>query len=237
MVRKDLRADDQSRHVNISLGGVVEADGAAKIVIGETCVLATVCGPAQPRYSRHEDAEKAKIEVEVNMACDHGLNSNDLIIAEYIKNVISACVTLEDFPRLLFVFKVLVIRNDGSLLSASLNACTLALLDAGIPMNFFITCVEIAHAGHQLLYDPTQSEEHQSDAVVSVAFATLNKYDGTMVNYSKVVGLEVQGNLSITALSTVLNEAEKCGNALSSTFRNAVESKLLNTRFSVKDVV
>jgi ribonuclease PH len=234
MIRKDLRGWDQTRKIGITLGGVLEADGAARFSLGDTSVLATVSGPAQPRYSRHEDAEKGKIEVEVNMARESGVNSNELVVAEYIRNTLTNCVKLEAFPRLLIVVKVLVVRNDGSVLSASVNACILALLDAGIPMNQFATCIEFGFVSNQQLLDPTSQEEQQSEANVSVAIASNWRQDNIIsATESKIIALEVQGNLTGSDLAATLDNAEKFACSLGITFRKAIENKIIHSNNSL----
>lgn len=227
MIRRDLRSVDETRKIGIIFGGVLEADGAAKFSLGDTSVLATVSGPAQPRYSRHEDSEKGKIEVEVNMACESGLNSSEQVIAEYIKKALCACVKLESFPRLLIAMKVLVVKNDGAVLSASVNACILALLDAGIPMNYFVTCVELAFVDSEVLLDPTSQEEQQSDANVSVAIAShWSREEIIVAKDPKIVALEIQGNLTNSELGSTLDAAEKYCSVLAVTFRNSLENQI-----------
>lgn len=63
-------------------------------------------------------------------------------------------------PRTCIQIVVQVIHDDGSLLSAALNAATAALLDACIPMHsmFCAATVAVASDGSQLL-DPDRSEE------------------------------------------------------------------------------
>lgn len=42
------------------------------------------------------------------------------------------------YPRSLITLSIHVLSQDGSLLAACLNACTLALIDAGVPMKDYI---------------------------------------------------------------------------------------------------
>jgi exosome complex component RRP46 len=229
IMRKDLRQNNQSRKTSIKLGGVVEVDGAAQFSQGNTVVLATISGPAQARYARHENADKCTVEVEVNMAGDSAVSStaSDLVLSLFIQRALSACIKLDAFPRLLIVVKVLVLRNDGSLLSTALNACTLALLDASTPMRWFAPCVELGFLGDDtVLLDPSSSEEHQSKATLAVAMADNWVQGGMSIGGPQVVSMEVHGDLSVQDLNRSLDQAEQFVLSLALTFRDAIEKKI-----------
>ena len=234
MIRKDLRSYHQTRQISINLGGVLEVDGAAQLTQGSTTVLATVAGPAPPKYLRHENYEKCKVEVEVNMASEGGLNSNEIIIAEFLKNALQSCVKLAEFPRLLIAIKVLIIRNDGSILSTALNACIMALLDAGIPMEKFVTCVELATVQQQILLDPTFEEESQSTGNLTVAIATGNNSTAQLqATDIQIISMDLQGSMSRKDLNDSLTNAANYSAAFSATMREAIANKLSSSQVSV----
>jgi ribonuclease PH len=66
----------------------------------------------------------------------------------------------DEFPRAVISVVVQVIEDSGSLLSVAINATTLALMDAGVPMLSVVTsstCALLPDGG--LFLDPSRTEE------------------------------------------------------------------------------
>lgn len=64
--------------------------------------------------------------------------------------------------------------DDGAILSAALNAATMALLNAGVEMTSLalsMTCCITAGAGRSVILDPSKGEE--SEAAATAVIATL----------------------------------------------------------------
>ena len=55
-----------------------------------------------------------------------------------IANAFTQAIFTKLFPRSSILLSLHILSQDGSLLAACLNACTLALIDAGIPMKDYI---------------------------------------------------------------------------------------------------
>lgn len=182
------------RLVSAQVGLIKEATGSARFESGQTIVLASVYGPSQPRYSRHEEYDRATLEVNYNLATlpnvsisgaggdgeDGGseagvigsmvslTTSAELVRAEregvrILKQSLLSCIDLKACPRTLIVINVCILRNDGATLSAAINACSLALLNAGLPLLFFpmaltysVLDASDASAG---VIDPTAEQE------------------------------------------------------------------------------
>lgn len=225
MLRKDLRTNTQSRPFSVTLGGVGEADGAARVSQGSTLAITTVTGPAQPRYSRHEEYDKCKVEVTVNFASKQSDSArsfcNESRIVKFIQQVLESCIILENFPRLLIHLNILIVRNEGAALSTALNSCTLALLDAGIPMKAYASCVEVAMLEGGFAVDPTLEEENDSDGHFLAAFSSLKDENGDL----KLISME---NIGVMRdFTAVLENASNYATKLSSTIRAAISSKSL----------
>jgi ribonuclease PH len=96
-----------------------------------------VYGPAQPKYARLELLERASLEVDFSVMGDPSRDERvDKDTKSLIQRVLENAVRLEAFPRMLIEVRVRVLRDDGCCIATALNACTLALLDAALPMNF-----------------------------------------------------------------------------------------------------
>ena len=55
---------------------------------------------------------------------------------------------------------IYILENDGSCLSAAINAAGLALADAAVPMYDVITSCSVAVVGDRMFVDPTEAEEN-----------------------------------------------------------------------------
>lgn len=170
------------------IGLINEANGSARFQSGETIVLASVYGPSQPRYLRHEELDKATLEVNYSIAALPGgggwlSNNADTIRSEregarIIRQSLLSCIDLNASPRMLIVINVTVQRNDGSTLSTAINACSLALIDSGIPMLYFPMSISYAYTNKENEVDPpgimNPSWASESKACSSVVFVLRN---------------------------------------------------------------
>lgn len=236
MLRKDLRTPLQSRPFSVELGVVLEADGSAQIAMGNSRVVASVIGPTQPKYGRHEVFDRATIDIEVELPSGSASNGLDLMqqkrsCESFLKESLATCVDLKRFPRLLILLKVLVVNNDGSILSAALNACILSLLDAGLPMHFVPNAVSLASvvdpvdSTTALVLDPSVEEELTASAsytftVKPQSFGSENSSEG------ELIASESSGNFNMTALNEAISLALQTSQQLQVTMRNAMMAKV-----------
>jgi len=136
------------------MGIISEADGSCKFGNGETSVVASVYGPQTPRFMRHEEYDTATLEVEYRLV--GGIKSTSSSSggitfdhqeregAKYLKQALLGAIDRRSFPRMLILIRVSVLLDDGGSLATALNACSLAIVDAGIPMHYVPCAVTIA---------------------------------------------------------------------------------------------
>jgi ribonuclease PH len=175
-------------------GVIAEAHGSARFQYGETMTLAAVYGPGQPRYSRHEEYNKATVEVNYNYAAPPSPSGSSSGAdtarieregARQIRQILQSCIDVKACPRMLIVVEVTVLRNDGAALATAVNACVLALLDSGIPMLYApmaLTCLsgEGLDSERSMLDTSAQLEESAS-SVITYAFRMENDSNLTVV--------------------------------------------------------
>jgi ribonuclease PH len=256
VLRKDLRLANQSRPISINVGGINEVDGAAKFVIGKTSVITTVVGPVTPKYQKNE-LDTCKIEIQVNYASSIDKMNNELqefegggrkdlqeqSIIGFLTSSLFAAIHGDMFPRKMIVIQVLILQDEGSVYSAALNSCLLALLDAGIPMFYYLTCVEIAVAsGFVPLLDPTKEEEDTSSCSVRVCIKgkkisspsdlenggieMMEEETQTDRKDDKIISVDMKGVVSTELFSLITDTACDYSNVLSNTIRESILKKL-----------
>jgi exosome complex component RRP41 len=143
--RRDLRKPNELRSFDIEFDVSEEAQGSCKLSQGKTCVVVSVYGPQQPKFSRHEEFDRATLEVDFRCGGSASLEDRSQIEkknSKLIHAVFCTALKLNKFPRKLVIIRVCVIRDDGALSSVCMNACSLAIAVSGIPMTYIpVRCV------------------------------------------------------------------------------------------------
>lgn len=150
-LRPDGRRALELRQIRVKMGVFGQADGSAYIEQGNTKILVTVYGPHQPRGSTGRNPTKGIVNCQYSMAVfslssgerkrkprgDRKSQERSL----QLKHAMEAIIHLEIYPRSQIDIYVEALQVDGSEYCTSVNAATLALIDAGIPIkNYAIGC-------------------------------------------------------------------------------------------------
>lgn len=89
--------------------------------------------------------------------------------SRYLEDTFEAVIQTSTFPRSQLDIFVEISNADGSVLAAAFNAITLALLDAGIPMDDYIVAGAVSYVQGQYLLDPNRLEETAASPVLIIA--------------------------------------------------------------------
>ncbi|KAI9778698.1 MAG: Exosome non-catalytic core component [Geoglossum umbratile] len=148
LLRLDGRRWNELRRIHAQISTQAAADGSSYLEMGNTKVICIVAGPAEARRTGGGGAD-AEIKVEIDIAGFSGIErkkraKTDKRVAEMrytIANAFSSSLLTHLYPRSTIQITLHILSQDGSLLAACLNAATLALIDAGIPMtDYIIAC-------------------------------------------------------------------------------------------------
>eukprot|EP01041_Mallomonas_annulata_P001614 gene1614-3113_t len=227
-MRPDFRENNQIRPIAAELAFVGEADGSCKFSQGNTCVSAAVYGPSQPRYNRHEVHDRAVLEIEYSTpGGSRGLESKETDACRFLKSSLSNCINLFDFPRQLIVIRVAVIRDDGSSQSTALNACVLALFDAGLPMNCSPTSVSctirtsISRLPAEVLLDPSlEEEDDKASAWCVFCFSTYASAP------DKLLSSDTSGSVSTDTLLDAIDATNNAAKIMKNFMRKIIDSRV-----------
>ncbi|KAF2090357.1 ribosomal protein S5 domain 2-like protein [Saccharata proteae CBS 121410] len=147
LLRLDGRRWNELRRIHAQISTQAAADGSAYLEMGNTKVVCTVAGPAEGRGGRGGGAgDEAKVEVEIGFAGFSGVDRKrrgrgDKRTQEMQHTLISAFTSslhLSRYPHSTITIALHILSQDGSLLAACINAATLALVDAGVPMSDYL---------------------------------------------------------------------------------------------------
>lgn len=121
-----------------------------------------------------------------------------------ISHALSSNLHTHLYPHSTITFSLHVLSQDGSLLACLLNACTLAAIDAGIPMTDYIAACTAGststYAANDESADPLLDLNHQEEQELpSLTVATLGNSDRiiVLVCESRVQVSRLEGMLAV----------------------------------------
>jgi exosome complex component RRP41 len=191
-LRVDGRRPDELRPIELKVGVLKQADGSASIRQGKTYIIAAVYGPRElhPRHLTLND--RAYLRVEYRMATFSvpdrkrpAPSRREKEISMVIGNALKPALFLEEFPKAVVDVFVQVIQADGGTRCAAINAASLALADAGIPMRCLVPAVAVGKVDGQLVVDLGDEEDKYGQGDVPMAIIpnteelTLLQQDGS----------------------------------------------------------
>lgn len=175
MVSRPDRRDDntQLRAFSASQNILNRADGSSKFEFGSTSVMCSVTGPVEVQI-RDEKLDEATVEVVVRPA--KGVpTTKEKLMESVLRTTFEPVILGGMMPRTLIQIVVQVIKDEGSVLSAAVNAITIALLDAGIPMKHMAAAITVMiDQQNELVLDPVTAELEDAKSVHTFSFDNSN---------------------------------------------------------------
>jgi ribonuclease PH len=237
--RPDFREAMELRPREARVGELSAFDGSAWLSCGGTSVLVGISGPTAPPRVALEKFDEAVVTVAVNRAqaiASAGSASkfiadrrrderfaSDAALSESLRQLLSAVVSLREYPRCVFHFAVHVLCDDGSVTATAMNAAMLALLDAGVSCRTTIAAASVAmvstKAGSSQQHVLDTSSEEEAAAVATATFAHVIPAAGGGALYSRVEApgaplsvdeLLAMDRLTRDAAATVFNFYREC---------------------------
>mmetsp|Transcript_3468 Transcript_3468/g.9479 ORF Transcript_3468/g.9479 Transcript_3468/m.9479 type:complete len:272 (-) Transcript_3468:1474-2289(-) len=240
-LRTDGRRPGEVRRLKCEIGSVRGADGSALVELGQSAVLVSVTGPREvdgaPRASAAGGGAVKAGADHVDIVCTYsvaafasmervrraggGTDRRSLEAAGMVRSVVESAILAESLPRSRIEIAVNVLRADGGALSAAINATTLALVDAGVPLiDLACACVVgIFDSGAHYLVDinATETSAHVPELLLA---ALPSRGEIALVSMdSRVRALETID----TAMSVAATACEEIHRQLSSVVRAHVE--------------
>lgn len=148
-LRLDGRRWNEIRNFAASISTQPSADGSSLVSMGNTSVVCTITGPREGRGQG--DRNNALVETEINIAPFAQQDRRSSRAARTDKRLQELQTTISQtfqshlfthlYPRSTILISLTVLSLDGSLLPSLLNAASLALVDAGVPMPSILSSI------------------------------------------------------------------------------------------------
>jgi len=208
--RLDGRLPDQLRPIKIEVDVLKRADGSCYIEMGKNKVVAAVYGPREA-FPRHiQDPSKVVVRYRYNMAPFSveerkrpGPDRRSIEISKVSKEAFEAVIMKELFPRSVVDIFVEVLQADAGSRTACINAASVALVDAGIPMKGMLTSVAVAKVDGVLVLDPMKEEDNFGEADMPFAFLIRGG------KIESIALLQMDGRMTKEEIKEALNLAKK----------------------------
>jgi len=205
--RLDGRALEDMRTVKMGVGVVERADGSAQAIFGRTEAIVSAYGPRKlyPRFLQESDT--GILRCRYNMAPFSvedrkrpGPSRRSIEISKVTRLALEPATFLTDFPKTVVDVFIEIVRADGSTRVTGINAASIALAAAGIPMRDLVTACSVGKIDDKLVVDLNGLEDNNSEADVSFAM---------MPSKDKITLLQMDGLLTKEELFELLDLAKK----------------------------
>ncbi|KIH61663.1 3' exoribonuclease family, domain 1 [Ancylostoma duodenale] len=247
--RLDGRRPHQIRNISASLGTIRDAEGSAYFEQGGTKILCAVYGPYEGKRSKQlEDrcvinyfellcatpsmalgkycfissmTRFAGVERRQRVKADR----KSMEIERLIEKTFEGAVLTHLFPTSQIDIYCQIIQSDGSHLAACVNAASLAMSDAGIPMKGLVAAATCSIVDGQPVVDVNQREE--TDILPRLTLATLRGED-------EVVLVELQNRVHMDHLPALMAAAKDTCKGVHECICAAIVDQLENGAFFLR---
>ncbi|KAF5375635.1 hypothetical protein D9757_008555 [Collybiopsis confluens] len=222
--RSDGRRQYELRTINIDLfpqGSA--ADGFATLSHGLTQVSVCVFGPREAKLRSQTFHDRANVNIEVGIAAfssserrRRGRGDKRILeISQTLKSTFDPVIQSSLYPRSQIDIYVQVLQQDGGLLQACINATTLALANAGIPLTDFVCAVTSGVHSTSPLLDLTLLEENDLPNVTVAV----------MPRSGKVSLVTMETRLHVDRFEEIFRLAGEAGKIIHAEMKKAVKDR------------
>lgn len=209
--RPDGRKNDELRKMSAKVGVVPNADGSAMFSFGNTIAIAAVYGPRQLHPQHMQDPARGILRVNYDLLSfsvsdrkKPGPSRRSQEISKVTEWALLPVVDLEEFPNTVIDVQIYIIQADAGTRTAGINAASLALAHAGIPMKNLVCSVAVGKQDKELIVDLTKEEEDFEEGEGATDFAVAK-----IANTDKYTLLQLDGNVQPEVVNELLKLADK----------------------------
>ena len=197
-----------TRKVTIKAGVLKNADGSAYIEFGDNKILAGVFGPrdVHPKHMANTDTGILRCRYHmspfsVTERKNPAPSRREIEISKVLKEALEPALILDQFPRTAVDVFIEILQADGGSRCAALDAASVALADAGIPMRDMVCACAAGKVADTVVLDVNNEEDQAGQADMPVGYMpnldkiTLIQLDGVLTcdEYKKCVETAIDG--------------------------------------------
>ena len=205
--RLDGRGFNEMRPIKFKAGVLKRADGSCYLEFGGNKVMAAVYGPREVHPRHMQQASRAIVRYRYNMAAFSveerkrpGPDRRSIEISKVSRESLESVILQELYPRSAIDIFVEILQADAGSRVAGINAASVALADAGIPMKCLISAVAVGKIDGEVVLDLNKDEDNYGSADLPIAMnqfgeVTLCQMDGhlTEEEFGRALDMAVEG--------------------------------------------
>lgn len=208
--RADGRKFEDLREIEVKVGVIPEADGSAMYKSGNTIAIAAVFGPRILHPQHMQNPEKGILRVNYDMMSFSvpdrkrpGPNRRGQEISKVTEWALAPCVDLSEFPNTVVDVFITIPQADAGTRVAGINAASLALAHAGVPMKEMASAVAVGKMDKTLVVDVCKEEEdyEEGEGATDIPVCILSRS-------KKVSLLQLDGKISTEELKKAIEMAK-----------------------------
>jgi len=208
--RPDGRKNDEVRPITAKVGVVPNADGSAMFSTGDTIAIAAVYGPKQMHPQHKQNPEKGVLRCtyimnsfSVTDRIRPGPSRRSMEISKITEWALEPVVMLKKFPGTVVDVHINIIQADAGTRCAGINAASMALAHAGVPMKNLVSSVSIGKLDKSLVVDVNKEEEDYEEGEGSTDIPI------SMTGDNKLTHIQLDGKIDKKQLKEAIKLAEK----------------------------
>jgi exosome complex component RRP41 len=208
--RPDGRKPEEMREIKAQVGVVPNADGSALFAFGNTIAIAAVYGPRQ-LHPQHLQNPKTGI-----LRCNYDLLSFSVYdrkrpgpsrrsneISKVTQWALSPALDLSAFPNQVVDVQVYILQADAGTRTAGINAASMALAHAGIPMKDLVCSLAAGKIDKLVIADLTKEEEDFEEGEGATDFAVAK-----LANSDEYTLMQMDGKIQPDLVKEILKISE-----------------------------
>jgi len=199
---------EELRPLVIKAGIIPNANGSAMVSMGKTTVYAAVYGPRKLHPKHLQIFDRAYLNCRYIMApfstterARPGPSRRSIEISKVITNALTPVLFLDEFPKTTIDIFMDVMQADSGTRCAAINAASVALADAGIPMRDLVCAVSAGKIDGKYWLDLTGEQEKTTECDLPIAIMpqtkkiTLIQMDGALPenDLKEIIKLAIKG--------------------------------------------
>ncbi len=209
--RSDGRKADEMRPITAKVGIIPNADGSAMFTFGKTVAIAAVYGPRLLHPQHMQNPQSAVLRVNYDLlsfsVADRkkpGPSRRSQEISKVTEWSLSPALDLKEFPNTVVDVQIYILQADASTRVAGINAASMALAHAGIPMRNLVCAVAIGKLDKELVVDVNKDEEDFDEGEAATDFPIAK-----LANTDKYTLLQMDGNIQPHVVPKAIAMADK----------------------------
>lgn len=164
--RSNGRKADELRPMKAQVGVVPNADGSAMFAFGDTIAIAAVYGPRLLHPQHMQDPATGILRVNYDLLSfsvydrkKPGPSRRSQEISKVTEWALLPVLDLKEFPNTVIDVQIYILQADAGTRTAGINAASLALAHAGVPMKNLVCSVALGKLDKDFVVDVDKDEE------------------------------------------------------------------------------